>query len=146
MDIIFFKSDLAWNRFSNIDENSSDEEIIKAITEYYSHEWSEVEVKIENNMIIIHVESKNWITPPEEIQWIARLAQQWQYDRARKKLKELLEKYPNDSELYRLYGQTLSDEWNLDESINIILSSKWNTHCYKLNIQPSWRNNKKVIQ
>lgn len=127
MDIIFFKSDLAWNRFSNIDENSSDEEIIKAITEYYSHEWSEVEVKIENNMIIIHVESKNWITPPEEIQWIARLAQQWQYDRARKKLKELLEKYPNDSELYRLYGQTLSDEWNLDEA------EKWLIDCLKYN-------------
>ena len=127
MNIIFFKSDLAWNRFSNIDENSSDEEIIKTITEYYSHEWSEVEVKIENNMIIIHVESKNWITPPEEIQWIARLAQQWQYDRARKKLKELLEKYPNDSELYRLYGQTLSDEWNLDEA------EKWLIDCLKYN-------------
>jgi hypothetical protein len=38
MNIIFLKSDLAWNRFSNIDENSSDEEIIKAISEYYSHE------------------------------------------------------------------------------------------------------------
>ena len=127
MNIIFFKSDLTWNRFSNIDENSSDEEIIKAISEYYSHEWSDVKVKIENNMIIIHVESKNWITPPEEIQWIARLAQQWQYDRVRKKLKELLEKYPNDSELYRLYGQTLSDEWNLDEA------EKWLIDCLKYN-------------
>ena len=48
MNIIFLKSDLAWNRFSNIDENSSDEEIINAIKEFYSHEWSEVEVTIEN--------------------------------------------------------------------------------------------------
>ena len=65
MNIIFLKSDLAWNRFSNIDENSSDEEIINAIKEFYSHEWSEVEVTIENGIITIHLESKQWYASQE---------------------------------------------------------------------------------
>ena len=132
MNIIFLKSDLAWNRFSNIDENSSDEEIINAIKEFYSHEWSEVEVTIENGIITIHLESKQWYASQEEIRWIARLAQQQEFDRARKKLWELLEKYPNDSELYRLYGQTLSDEWKLDEA------EKWLIDCLKYNPENAW--------
>ena len=132
MNIIFLKSDLAWNRFSNIDENSSDEEIINAIKEFYSHEWSEVEVIIENGIITIHLESKQWYASQEEIRWIARLAQQQEFDRARKKLWELLEKYPNDSELYRLYGQTLSDEWKLDEA------EKWLIDCLKYNPENAW--------
>ena len=132
MNIIFLKSDLAWNRFSNIDENSSDEEIINAIKEFYSHEWSEVEVIIENGIITIHFESKQWYASQEEIHWIARLAQQQEFDRARKKLWELLEKYPNDSELYRLYGQTLSDEWKLDEA------EKWLIDCLKYNPENAW--------
>ena len=132
MNIIFLKSDLAWNRFSNIDENSSDEEIINAIKEFYSHEWSEVEVIIENGIITIHLESKQWYASQEEIHWIARLAQQQEFDRARKKLWKLLEKYPNDSELYRLYGQTLSDEWKLDEA------EKWLIDCLKYNPENAW--------
>ena len=132
MNIVFLKSDLAWNRFSNIDENSSDEEIINAIKEFYSHEWSEVEVIIENGIITIHLESKQWYASQEEIRWIARLAQQQEFDRARKKLWELLEKYPNDSELYRLYGQTLSDEWKLDEA------EKWLIDCLKYNPENAW--------
>lgn len=132
MNIIFLKSDLAWNRFSNIDENSSDEEIINAIKEFYSHEWSEVEVTIENGIITIHFESKQWYASQEEIHWIARLAQQQEFDRARKKLWELLENYPNDSELYRLYGQTLSDEWKLDEA------EKWLIDCLKYNPENAW--------
>ena len=132
MNIIFLKSDLAWNRFSNIDENSSDEEIINAIKEFYSHEWSEVEVTIENGIITIHLESKQWYASQEEIRWIARLAQQQEFDRARKKLWELLEIYPNDSELYRLYGQTLSDEWKLDEA------EKWLIDCLKYNPENAW--------
>ena len=132
MNIIFLKSDLAWNRFSNIDENSSDEEIIKAISEYYSHEWSEIEVNIENDVITIHIESKQWYASQEEIHSVARLAQQWEFDRCRKKLTELLEEYPDDSELYRLYGQTLSDEWRLDEAEKRLID------CLKHNPENVW--------
>ncbi len=126
--ILIKKSDLARNKFSDINENSSDEEIIKNITKYYSKRWNDVNIKIENNTIIIKLEGEeNISTPQERMNDIIKLAENWQYNTAKQKIKEQLKIYNKDSELYRLYWQILSDEWNLPEA------EKWLIDCLKYN-------------
>lgn len=130
--ILFNKSDLARNKFSWIDENSTNDEIKEAIKNFYKKEWIDVEVEISEDMIKVNM---SWISESvsqEEINWIAKLAQQWQFDRARKKLKELLEKYPTESDLYRLYWQTLSDEWKIEEAEKRLID------CLKYNPDNKW--------
>ena len=131
--IIFFsKSDLARNKFSNIDENSSNEEIISELKKYYGKNWIDVDVKIENDTITIQFKWEIKGADSYEIDGIAKLAQQWQFERARKKLKELLDKYPWESDLYRLYWQTLSDEWKVEEAEKRLID------CLKYNPDNKW--------
>ncbi len=114
--ILFNKSDLARNKFSWINESSSNDEILEAIKNFYKKEKIDVDIEIDGNTIKVNMLWINGWVSQKEINWIAKLAQQWQFDRARKKLKELLEKYPAESDLYRLYWQTLSDEWEVEEA------------------------------
>ena len=131
--IIFFsKSDLARNKFSNIDENSSNEEIISELKKYYGKDWIDVDVKTENDTITIQFKWEIKGADSYEIDGIAKLAQQWQFERARKKLKELLDKYPWESDLYRLYWQTLSDEWKVEEAEKRLID------CLKYNPDNKW--------
>ena len=127
MHIFFKKSDLAWNKFSHIDENSSNEEIVQGIQSFYLQWWCSVKVEIEDDTIHIYFDENSTNITENEINSIWKLVQRWEFERARKKLTEMIKQDPTNSDLYRLYGQTLSDEWKRDEA------EKWLINCLKYN-------------
>ena len=127
MHIFFKKSDLAWNKFSHIDENSSNEEIVQGIQSLYLQWWCSVKVEIEDDTIHIYFDENSTNITENEINSIWKLVQRWEFERARKKLTEMIKQDPTNSDLYRLYGQTLSDEWKRDEA------EKWLINCLKYN-------------
>lgn len=129
--IFFRKSDLAWNNFWNINEKSSDNEIKNALIDFYSHDWINVKVEIEWELISVTFLWINHISE-NQINEISKLAQRWDFERARKKLDELLKQYPTESDLYRLYGQTLSDQWKIWDA------EKWLIDCLKYNPDNVW--------
>lgn len=121
--VIFFKKDsLDWNKFWDLTPNSSDGDVIKYLTDFYSICNHKAEVKIDWDNICITLSELEYPSD-DQMNLVTKYAHQWRYSEVRVLLNWLIREYPLYSDLYRLYGQSYYDQWDFDNAKLWVLKS-----------------------
>ncbi len=127
MRILYRLDDFLYQIFPELKGISSEEALIKAIQAKYSTEAYIPSVEFSNGIIEIDLDFEQAKEAQKTFDQIVKSAEKGQFDRAKELIKTLIEKGNRNSEVYRIYGQILSEEGDADGGINQLIESlKWN--------------------
>lgn len=123
MKIYFSLNDLSLKLFPNLNLNSSVEDLRTEIINYFSKWGMEVSVNIVNEVVEVEL---LWSESSDEnslFNSAVSYAERQRYTEAKSNLDILIKNKTKNSEVYRIYGQILSDEWNISKSEDYLLQS-----------------------
>lgn len=105
-------------------EFSKDHKIlIKEIEEQYTIGGIKPEVKIIDNVLHIKLDNIKVNENAQKLNTLIKLCETNKFDEAIKYAKDLINENIKDSELFRIYGQLLSDKGNNEEAINYLIEA-----------------------
>ena len=94
--------------------------IISLLENYYSYGPYKPKVFIENDWVIIEIDTPAIISQEVDYRKVVSLCEQGNFLEAKPILKKLIEINPTNSEYHRIMVQILSDEGNQEEAINYL--------------------------
>ena len=108
------------------DAPSSD--IITAFENYYTHEGYKPKVTIEDDFVIIDIDTNHILSQEADFRRVVSLCEQKRFEEAKPILKKLIDKNPANSEFHRIMGQVLSEEGDQEEAINCLIDAlRWDS-------------------
>lgn len=127
MKIIFRVDDFLHQIFPELKGISSEEALIKAIRAKYSTETFTPSVKLSEGIIQIDLDLFQAKKVQDTFSQLVKSAEKGQFEKAKKLIKTLVEKGNRNSEVYRIYGQILSEEGDSEGGVNQLIEAlKWN--------------------
>ena len=127
MKIIFQKEDFLFTIFPELN-NSVDEKIISALQEYYTYNTIIPNVRIEDSLVIIDIDTPKIISQETDYRKVVSLCEKGNYTDAKPILNKLIKDNPTNSEYHRIMGQILSDEGDQEEAINCLIDAlRWDS-------------------
>jgi tetratricopeptide (TPR) repeat protein len=125
MKIIFHIDDLAYKTFPNLKKWASLEDLEREIKAYFSNAWIKVSVSIHDGFVEVEFIGSNDLTSQhnEIFREAIHYAERGSYPEAKRKFEVLMKEAPENSEVFRMYWQILSDEWNTKEAEEYLLKS-----------------------
>jgi len=127
MRIIYRLDAFLYKIFLELEGVSPEMDLIKAIQAKYSTESYTPTVQITDGIIQIDLNLDQAMENKETFDQIVKNAEQGQFGKAKALIKDLISKKSCSSEVYRIYGQILSEEGDPEEGINQLIESlKWN--------------------
>ncbi len=125
MLIIHRLDDFLFTIFPEIDWNDH-EAIIKRLETYYSYGNKKPNVKIDNDFVIIEIDTSDIEAQEADYNKTIALCEQGKYTEAKKLLDNLIKKDSTNSEYHRIYGQILSDEGDQDGATDELIEAlRW---------------------
>lgn len=128
MTIVLEKSEFLSSLFPGLKEVdwSDDKELQKQLQVIYSFQGYTPEIEIGPSTVTISVDPDEIENVSNSYDRIVALASKGQYPEAKKLLLPIVEKGTRNSDIHRIYGQILSDEGKVEESINALIEAlKW---------------------
>ena len=127
MQIVHKINDFLYTIFPEL-ENANEKEISIAIQKYYTYGPFVPKVSINNDIVIINVDTEYIITQDADYNKTVALCEKGKFDEAKIILEKLIQKNPSNSEFHRIMGQILSEQGDQDEAINALIDSlRWNS-------------------
>lgn len=125
MKIIFHIDDLAYKTFPNLKKWASLEDLEREIKAYFSDAWIKVSVSIQDGFVEVEFIGSNDLSSQhnEIFREAIHYAERGSYPEAKRKFEVLMKEAPENSEVFRMYGQILSDEWNTKDAEEYLLKS-----------------------
>jgi tetratricopeptide (TPR) repeat protein len=101
--------------------------IVDTFADYYSYENIKPFVKVENETVEIHIDTKKILNLNSDFKQASNYCQNGNFKEAIPILKTLIERNPTNSEYYRTLGQAYSMTGDDEEGINYLIDAlKWN--------------------
>lgn len=127
MQIIHKINDFFFTLFPDLTPDNKDV-IADAIKKQYSYGPFIPTVTLQEDLVIIDVDTETIITQDADYNKTIALCDKGKFDEARPILEKLIEKNPTNSEFHRILGQILSEQGDQDEAINALIDSlRWNS-------------------
>lgn len=127
MKILYRVDDFLYQIFPELRGISSDEALVKAIQNKYSTEGYTPSVDLSDGVIQIDLDLEQAKEAQDTFDQIVKNAEQGEFNKAKELIKTLIKKGSRNAEVYRIYGQILSEEGDPDGGINQLIESlKWN--------------------
>lgn len=127
MQIIHKINDFLYTIFPKL-KQANEEEIINTIQEYYTYGPFVPKVTLQEDIIIIDVDTETIVTQDADYNKTVALCEKGKFDEAKVILEKLIHKNPSNSEYHRILGQILSEQGNQDEAINALIDAlRWNS-------------------
>jgi len=127
MQIIHRKEDFLYTLFPEL-ADGDDEQIISVLSNYYSYGGFKPLVRIENDIIIIELDTSTIARHEADYRRAVTLCEKGNYPEAKPLLAKLIAENPTRSEYHRLLGQILSDEGDQNEAINCLIDAlRWDS-------------------
>jgi|ERR1035437_767995 tetratricopeptide (TPR) repeat protein len=127
MQIIFKYDEKLFSIFPEAKKYNNDHDIlVKEIKNYFSYGPFKPQIKFENNLVIIDIDTPAIYKHDKDYQKVVDLCTKGKYNLAKPILTRLIKENPTVSEYHRIYGQILSDEGNQDQAIDKIIDAlRW---------------------
>ena len=127
MQIVHKINDFLYTIFPEL-ENATETEIINAIQKYYTYGPFVPRITINNDLVIIDVDTETILTQDADYNKTVALCEKGKFDEAKIILEKLIQKNPSNSEFHRILGQILSEQGDQDEAINALIDAlRWNS-------------------
>lgn len=127
MRIFYQLDDFLYQIFPDLRGVSSDEALVKAIQNKYSTKGYTPLVKLVDGLIQIDLDLEQAKEVQSTYDQIVKSAEKGQFNKAKELIKSLIDQGSRNSEVYRIYGQILSEEGGYEEGIDQLIESlKWN--------------------
>jgi tetratricopeptide (TPR) repeat protein len=127
MQIIHRKEDFLYTLFPELTDGD-DEQIISVLSNYYSYGGFKPLVRIENDVIIIELDTSTIARHEADYHRAVTLCEKGNYPEAKPLLAKLIAENPTRSEYHRILGQILSDEGDQNEAINCLIDAlRWDS-------------------
>jgi len=129
MIIIHKINDLLFNLFPKAIEQGKDMESLKeAIVEYYTFGPFLPKVEIDGDFVKIEIDTSTITSQKAEFDTVIKHCERGNFSQAKPLLEKLIKKNPTNSEYYRIMGQILSEERNIDAAVNNLHTAlRWNS-------------------
>jgi tetratricopeptide (TPR) repeat protein len=125
MRVIHKIDDFLKTIFPNIND---DNQIVSVLEEFYSYNQFKPKVEIRDGFVIIDIDITSIANQESDFNKVISLCEKGQFTEAKPILIKLIEKNPTNSEYYRILGQVLSDEGEINEAINCLIDSlRWDS-------------------
>ena len=127
MQIIYKKEDFLYTLFPEL--TNGDEDLIKStLSAYYSYGDYKPTVKIENEFIIIELDTTAILSHESDFNRVIAFCERGNYTDAKPLLTKIIAQNPTNSEYHRIMGQILSDEGDQEEAINCLIDAlRWDS-------------------
>jgi tetratricopeptide (TPR) repeat protein len=127
MQIIHIIDDFLFTIFPNV-KKGDEQSLVDAIQSFYTYGPYKPKVSIEDNFVIIDIDTPTILSQDGDYKRIISLCEKGKFSEAKPILKNLIIKNPTFSEYHRLMGQILSDEGDQDEAINYLIDAlRWDS-------------------
>ena len=127
MQIIHKIDDFLYTIFPSI-KGGNQESLKDAIQEYYTYGPYKPKISIEDDLVIIDIDTPTIITQDADYNKVVALCEKGNYFEAKPILKNLISKNPTISEYHRILGQILSDEGDQEKAINCLIDAlRWDS-------------------
>jgi Flp pilus assembly protein TadD len=127
MQIIHKINDFFFTLFPDLTPDNKDV-ITDAIKKQYSYGPFIPTVTLQEDLVIIDVDTETIITQDADYNKTVALCDKGKFDEARAILEKLIDKNPTNSEFHRILGQILSEQGDQDEAINALIDAlRWNS-------------------
>lgn len=123
MDIIILRDDFLRRIFPDSPDQSNEQELIKCLRNHYQMGGYIPDISLEKDIIIIHVDESKFHQTNKELQKIIELSDSNKFEEAKQLIKPIIENGTYNSEIYRIYGQILSEEGNNEEALNQLIDA-----------------------
>jgi tetratricopeptide (TPR) repeat protein len=125
MRVIHKIDDFLKTIFPNIND---DNQIVSVLEEFYSYNQFKPKVEIRDGFVIIDIDITSIANQESDFNKVISLCEKGQFSEAKPILIKLIEKNPTNSEYFRILGQVLSDEGEINEAINCLIDSlRWDS-------------------
>ena len=102
--------------------------IINYLENYYSYGPFKPNVQIENEWVIIEIDSPQILQQEADYRKTVDLCEKGKYSEAKPILQKLIQQNPGNSDFHRIMGQILSEEGNQDEAIDCLIDAlRWDS-------------------
>ena len=126
MRISYRLDDFLYQIFPDLKGISSEDALVKAIQNKYSSDGYTPSVELSEGVISIDLDLAQASEVKSTYDQIVMNAEKGQFDKAKNLIKDLIKQGSRNSEVYRIYGQILSEEGNSEDGINQLIESlKW---------------------
>jgi len=129
MIIIHKINDLLFSLFPKAKEQGKSMESLKeALIEYYTFGPFRPKVEVEGDFVKIEIDTSTITSQKAEFDTVVKHCEQGNFSQAKPILEKLIKKNPTNSEYYRILGQILSEEKNIDAAVNNLHNAlRWNS-------------------
>ncbi|MCP5498112.1 MAG: tetratricopeptide repeat protein [Leptospiraceae bacterium] len=151
MKIIYRIDEFLYQIFPGLKGISKDKEIIKTLQETFSVEGHVPSIQIIDGFIHIDL-ADDQVKETQTLSQIIKNAENGHFEKAKDLIKDLIQHGTKNSEVFRIYGQILSDEGDQEEGVNQLIEAlKWdpqNTNALIMmgNIYASFHNDIEVAE
>jgi len=129
MIIIHKINDLLFNLFPKaIEKGKGMESLKEAIIEYYTFGPFLPKVEIDGDFVKIEIDTSTITSQKAEFDAVIKHCERGNFSQAKPLLEKLIKKNPTNSEYYRIMGQILAEERNIDSAVNNLHNAlRWNS-------------------
>lgn len=118
MDIIILRDDFLRQLFPDSPEPGNEHELLQYFRTHYQVGGYIPEITLKEDVIIIHADESEFFQTNKQLQKIIQFSSDHKYDEAKKLLGPIIKNGTYNSEIYRIYGQILSEEGTQEEALN----------------------------
>ena len=127
MTIFLKRGDFLFQIFPDLKATLNDEELVKAIQHKYATSTYTPSVELKDGLIEVRFEMEKMKDSQHVYKAIVKEAEKGDFKKAKELITEEIEKGCSNSDIYRIYGQILSEEGDQEEGINQLIEAlKWN--------------------
>jgi len=129
MIIIHKVNDLLFQLFPKaIEQGKSMEALKEALIAYYTFGPFRPKVEIDGEFVKIEIDTSTITSQKAEFDAVVKHCERGNFSQAKPILERLIKKNPTNSEYYRILGQILSEERNIDGAVNNLHNAlRWNS-------------------
>ena len=129
MIIIHKINDLLFNLFPKAVEGGKNKEALKeSLIDFYTFGPFRPNVEIEGDFVKIEIDTSSITSQKAEFDTVVKHCERGNFKAAKPILEKLIKKNPTNSEYYRILGQILSEEGNIDAAVNNLHTAlRWNS-------------------
>jgi tetratricopeptide (TPR) repeat protein len=129
MIIIHKVNDLLFSLFPKaLEQGKSMEALKEALIAYYTFGPFRPKVELEGDFVKIEIDTSTITSQKAEFDTVVKHCEQGNFSQAKPILEKLIKKNPTNSEYYRILGQILSEERNIDAAVNNLHNAlRWNS-------------------
>jgi len=129
MIIVHKVNDLLFSLFPKaLEQGKSMEALKEALIAYYTFGPFRPKVEIEGDFVKIEIDTSTIASQKAEFDTVVKHCERGNFSQAKPILEKLIKKNPTNSEYYRILGQILSEEGQIDAAVNNLHNAlRWNS-------------------